>query len=60
MIQLRIEIETELDACELPGRLSAALREHLGLRIDVRPIARLSLPRFEAKSRRWIRESETC
>jgi phenylacetate-CoA ligase len=60
MIQLRVEIETASDACELPGRLSAALREHLGLRIDVRPIARLSLPRFEAKARRWIRESETC
>jgi len=60
MIQLRVEIETAPDACELPGRLSAALREHLGLRIDVRPIARLSLPRFEAKARRWIRESETA
>ena len=60
MTQLRVEIETEPGASELPGRLSAAFREHLGLRIDVRPITISSLPRFEAKARRWIRESETC
>lgn len=59
MTQLRVEIESTAPVSDLPDRLSAAFREHLGLRIDVRPIAIASLPRFDAKARRWICETET-
>jgi len=64
MTQLRVEIELEqgTDAhrvtADLPTRLSAAFRENLGLRIDVIGVAPATLPRFEAKARRWVREHE--
>lgn len=58
MTQLRVEIETAATNADLPDRLSVAFREHLGLRIDVRPLAIASLPRFDAKARRWICETE--
>ncbi len=55
MAQLRVEIECEHKA-DLPKRLATAFREQLGLRIDVDGVAPASLPRFEAKARRWVRE----
>lgn len=62
MVQLRVEIEVdptmppEGNRNDLPTRLSAAFRENLGLRIDVAGVAPLTLPRFEAKARRWVHE----
>jgi len=56
MAQLRVEIETTAQSADLPGRLSAAFREHLGLRIEVSAVAESTLPRFDAKARRWVKE----
>lgn len=62
MAQLRVEIENEgvtPDAnASLTARLAAAFREDLGLRIEVVEVAPATLPRFEAKAKRWIRETE--
>ncbi len=51
MDQLEIEIESDQ---EVARRLGLLLRDRLALRIGVTPVAEGSLPRFEAKSRRWI------
>jgi phenylacetate-CoA ligase len=59
MAELKVEIECEGSNTDLPDRLSTAFREHLGLRIEVRPVAIATLPRFEAKARRWVYENET-
>jgi phenylacetate-CoA ligase len=51
MDQLALEIEsTEQVAAALGERL----RDRLAMRVDVRVVAEGSLPRFEAKARRWI------
>ncbi|MEM9645325.1 MAG: phenylacetate--CoA ligase family protein, partial [Planctomycetota bacterium] len=51
MDQLNIEIETDPDTS---SRLAASLRERLAMRVETRTVATDSLPRFEAKARRWI------
>ena len=53
MLELRIEVE---DALNAPGRIAEALQIRLGLRIDVQSVPAGSLPRSEAKSRRFVRE----
>lgn len=62
MAQLRVEIENDgvpTDAnAGLTARLAAAFREDLGLRIEVVEVAPATLPRFEAKAKRWVRETE--
>lgn len=51
MDQLKIEIE---DRLEKPERVSTELQLRLGLRIDVQCVELGSLPRFEAKGKRFI------
>lgn len=51
MDQLMIEIETGDDGV---STVRDRLRERLAMRVEVRPIASGSLPRYEAKSRRFI------
>jgi phenylacetate-CoA ligase len=62
MADLRVEIESPADNSaggdDLAGRLATAFREHLGLRIAVVAVEPASLPRFEAKARRWVRETD--
>lgn len=54
MDELRIEVE---DAKGDPGRIADRLQIRLGLRTEVRCVELGSLPRSEAKSRRFVRES---
>ncbi len=54
MDELRIEVE---DAKNEPSRIADALQIRLGLRIEVQGVEPGSLPRSEAKSRRFIREN---
>ncbi len=56
MDQLEIEIETPPDRA---ADLSERLRERLAMRVAVRTVEQGSLPRFEAKSRRWIDRRQT-
>jgi phenylacetate-CoA ligase len=51
MDQLKIEIEDHL---EDPSRVVTELQVRLGLRVDVQCVAFGSLPRFEAKGKRFI------
>ena len=52
MDELHIEVENlGVAACE---QVADQLQSRLGLRIPVRPVAADSLPRFEAKSRRFV------
>jgi phenylacetate-CoA ligase len=51
MDQLRIEVE---DRLEQPERIASRLLRRLGLRIDVVSVPLGSLPRFEAKAKRWV------
>lgn len=54
MDELRIEIE---DAKNDPARIAERLQIRLGLRSEVQCVETGSLPRSEAKSRRFVRES---
>lgn len=51
MDQLALEIESDDRAA---AELTSLLRDRLAMRVGVRVVDRGSLPRFEAKSRRWI------
>ena len=55
LTQMSIQIEpaTGEDATALSHRLEAALHYAFGLRVPVSTVAAGSLPRFEAKSKRW-------
>ena len=53
MDQLKIEIE---DRLEEPQRVSRELKVRLGLRVDVLCVPVGSLPRFEAKGKRFVDE----
>jgi phenylacetate-CoA ligase len=55
MDALTIEIEDELDS---PRRIQEQLRLRLGLRIDVCCVPPGSLPRFEAKGKRFVDKRE--
>jgi len=48
-----LEIEVE-DKAGDPGRIAAQLQLRLGLRVEVRRVPSGSLPRFEAKGRRFV------
>ena len=61
MTELKIAIETgpdEREAAATAKKLTAELDRALGLRITVEPAASGTLPRFEMKSRRWVRLKE--
>ncbi len=51
MDQLRIEIEDRLEA---PDRVTTELQVRLGLRVEIQCVPLGSLPRFEAKGKRFI------
>ena len=51
MDQLKIEIESSKD---LTKELTEQLQTRLGLRIDVEAVEPDTLPRFEAKGRRFV------
>ncbi len=53
MDELVIEVE---DRLQQPARIAEELRLKLGLKIEVRCVSAMSLPRFEAKGRRFIDE----
>jgi len=59
LIELSIEIEPEAHASgdpHLVHRIEAALRNALALRVPLSIVPAQSLPRFEMKAKRWIRE----
>jgi phenylacetate-CoA ligase len=51
--ELIIEVE---DRLQQPERIAEELRLQLGLKIDVRCVAPMSLPRFDGKGRRFVDE----
>ncbi|MEX0641637.1 MAG: AMP-binding protein [Pirellulales bacterium] len=53
MDELMIEVE---DRLQQPARIAEELRLQLGLKIDVRCVAPMALPRFEGKGRRFVDE----
>lgn len=53
MDELLIEVEDHL---QQPARIAEELRLKLGLKIDVRCVPTMSLPRFEGKGRRFVDE----
>ena len=56
MDELRLQIEPAPDApAGLVHRLETALRDAFGLRIPIETATSGSLPRFEMKSKRWVR-----
>ncbi len=59
LIELSIEIEPEPHAAgdpHLVHRIEAALRNALALRIPIEVVPAQTLPRFEMKAKRWVRE----
>ncbi|MEO8026693.1 MAG: AMP-binding protein [Bryobacteraceae bacterium] len=60
LVELSIEVEPEAESAgnlNLAHRLEAELRNALALRIPITLVPPQSLPRFEMKARRWVRES---
>lgn len=55
MVEMRLRIEPDPGGDER-HRLDCALRDALGLRIPIECVPAGTLPRFEMKSKRWIRE----
>jgi phenylacetate-CoA ligase len=53
-IGIQIEPGSGEDAAALTHRVTAALHYAFGLRVDVSAVPAGTLPRFEAKARRWI------
>ncbi len=60
LAELRIEVEpdhTSPDAATLSRRIASAFREALALRVPVAVVERGTLPRFELKAKRWVRNA---
>jgi phenylacetate-CoA ligase len=60
MTEMQVEVEPLVDVMSRAGlaqELAAKLRTALNLRIPVRMCGPESLPRFEMKARRWVRQS---
>lgn len=55
-LRLRLELAPDIDAPSLQQEITDALRQQLNLRIPVELAEPNSLPRFELKAQRWIRE----
>jgi phenylacetate-CoA ligase len=51
--ELIVEVEDHL---QQPARIADELQLKLGLKIDVRAVSAMSLPRFEGKGRRFVDE----
>ena len=56
MDELVIEVEDHL---QQPARIAQELQLKLGLKIEVRSVSAMSLPRFEGKGRRFVDERRT-
>jgi phenylacetate-CoA ligase len=59
LTELSLEIEPRLDCvdvADLKQRLEKYFQTNLALRIPVKTVASGSLPRFEMKARRWVRD----
>lgn len=56
MDEVIVEVEDHL---QQPARIAEELRLRLGLKIDVRCVSAMSLPRFEGKGRRFIDERQS-
>jgi phenylacetate-coenzyme A ligase PaaK-like adenylate-forming protein len=54
-ISLEIEPADDGHGSELVERVEAAMRNAFGLRVPVTSAPPGSLPRFEAKAKRWVR-----
>lgn len=60
LLELHLDVEPDSscrDADRLARQVEAALREAFLLRVPVRPVAPGTLPRFEMKAARWLRET---
>lgn len=60
LLDLKLLIETATGMPRDPGlaeRITAALRDAFQLRVEVQSVALGTLPRFEFKARRWIKET---
>ncbi|MBC8326127.1 MAG: AMP-binding protein [Verrucomicrobia subdivision 3 bacterium] len=55
-LRLRIEPKPEANASTLAEQITDTLRTQLNLRIPVETVAPETLPRFELKAKRWIKE----
>ena len=51
MDELGIECECEDSICK---QISQKIRELLGIRVEVKPVTQDSLPRWEAKAKRFV------
>ncbi|HYE31860.1 MAG TPA: AMP-binding protein [Methylomirabilota bacterium] len=56
-LELSIETTSTDLAKELTARLQRSFQDRLALRVPVQVVEQGSLPRFEMKARRWVRES---
>jgi phenylacetate-CoA ligase len=56
-LHLIVEIKPGLRVPDLPDRIGTALRDALQIRMPVQCVTPGTLPRFEFKARRWIKES---
>lgn len=59
LTELAVTIEASGNAEKVRGRLAARLQERLTLRVPVTLVPEGTLPRFEMKARRWLREPAT-
>ena len=60
MTEMRVEVEPYVDVIARAGlatHVAAKLRASLNLRVPVNLCGPESLPRFEMKARRWVRET---
>ena len=55
-LRLRVEPTREAEAAALQEEVAGAIRHQLNLRVPVELVEPGSLPRFELKAKRWIRE----
>jgi len=53
-MSIQIEPSPGEDPAAVSHRVAAALHYAFGLRVTVSPVPAATLPRFEAKARRWI------
>lgn len=57
MDAIRCTVEPRGADAELPARIAAAIHRDIGIRCDVAVVPTGTLPRFEAKARRFIRQT---
>ena len=55
-LHLRIEPHPDADAATLAEQITQTIRTQLNLRVPVELVAPQTLPRFELKAKRWIKE----